>query len=115
MIQVKDGTIVRKALPRNGLLSDGRAVSGYNRLPKETLEAEGWVEEEEVIPEYDPSKQELVGPRYGLAKGRAIKTYDVVDSVQQFNVSQEQLDSLNARITALEEKLQAEDAVLKER
>ena len=42
MIQVKDGKVIE--LPKNGFLSDGRAVSNYRYLPKKVLEKEGWVD-----------------------------------------------------------------------
>jgi len=47
MIQVKDGQVIKTELPKNGFLSDGRAVSNYNCLPEKVLKGEGWITEEE--------------------------------------------------------------------
>lgn len=41
MYRVKDGQVIE--LPKNGFLSDGRAVSNYRYLPKKVLEKEGWI------------------------------------------------------------------------
>lgn len=53
-VQLQDGEIVAYSLPRTGLLSDGRAVSGYHFLHPDILHAEGWREvQDEGPPEYD--------------------------------------------------------------
>lgn len=48
MIQVKDGQITKTTLPKTGRLKDGRFVSGYDKLPKDILREEGWIEEDEL-------------------------------------------------------------------
>jgi hypothetical protein len=46
MIKVKDGQVIE--LPKNGFLSDGRAVSNYRYLPEKVLRKEGWVDKKEA-------------------------------------------------------------------
>lgn len=41
---VLSGQVTETRLPRSGVLSDGRPVSGYHLLPPSVLHAEGWRE-----------------------------------------------------------------------
>lgn len=53
MIQIKENKIIMYELPNTGEI-DGRSVSNYNYLDAATLYSEGWYDEENIIPEYNP-------------------------------------------------------------
>ncbi|MCA1781910.1 MAG: hypothetical protein ABR616_19185 [Dermatophilaceae bacterium] len=55
MVRVETGVVTATRLPRNGYLSDGRAVSGYDQLDAQTLYDEGWREVVDAgAPTHDP-------------------------------------------------------------
>ncbi|MCA1781812.1 MAG: hypothetical protein ABR616_05930 [Dermatophilaceae bacterium] len=75
---VVDGSIVRVGrLPRNGTLSDGRPVSGFDKLPAAMLAAEGWVEVvEPERPAHDPASEFLTSA-VELIGGTPTRVYTV--------------------------------------
>lgn len=60
MIQVINGEIVQYNLSTVGMLKDGRTVSGYHLLDKETLKDEGWLLLEDIHPTYDKCSYDRV-------------------------------------------------------
>lgn len=81
MIQVKDGQVIKTKLPKNGFLSNGRAVSNYNYLPEKVLKEEGWIEPVEVIPTLK-SSEELGAVKYEEVKGKWVKSFEVVRKLE---------------------------------
>lgn len=104
MIQVKDGKIISTNLPKNSFLSNGRAVSNYNRLPKAILEVEGWVEEIEVKPTV--TKEQMLGAvKYEIVDGKVIKTYEVLEKPKIAEPEPDPIDDIKKRLEAIEGKV----------
>lgn len=76
MYRVKDGEIIERALPRTGVLSDGRSVSGYHLLPAATLKGEGWLPVVDNKPEYDSDTERLIRSEK-IEKDRVVISYTV--------------------------------------
>lgn len=85
MIQVINGEITLEQLPLVHQLSTGEMVSNYLKLPKETLEEEGWLPLEDNPPEYDEETEELIDEGYEILKDKAIKKYKVVEKTIEIN------------------------------
>ena len=104
MKQVKNGRIVRHTLPVNGFLSNGRAVSNYHCLPKEILEAEGWVEEVEVKPMI--TKDQMLGSvKFEVVDKQVIKTYEVLEKPTVIEPEPDPIEDMKKRLDALEGKV----------
>lgn len=106
MIQVKDGKVLSTTLPKNGFLSDGRAVSNYKHLPGKVLEKEGWAEPEESKPKITKD-QELGKVKYEVRDGKAIKTYEVIEKPKVVEPEPviDPIEDIKKRIDALEGKV----------
>ena len=78
MIQVINGEITKTQLPKVGRLADGRSVSGYDKLPIEILNKEGWLDEEEVIPDYDPATEKLANKSYDIQSDKVVINWEVI-------------------------------------
>ncbi len=78
MVQVKDGKIIRRSLPKTGVLSNGRTVSNYDRLPAERLREEGWLPVVTIHPAFDPEKEYLGTPTYTIEEDGVVKEYQVL-------------------------------------
>ena len=76
MYRVKDGEIIERALPRTGVLSDGRSVSGYHLLPVATLKDEGWLPVVDDKPDYDPASEQLIRAEK-IEKDRVVINYTI--------------------------------------
>lgn len=74
---VTDGTVDRVGLPTTGTLSDGRTVSGYDRLPLQTLTAEGWLPLIDGPPAYDATTEQAIPDGYDVLADRVIVRYRV--------------------------------------
>ncbi len=88
-------------------------MSNYNRLPKETLEGEGWVEPKEVNPKLEKG-QMLGSVKYEVVDGKGIKTYEVLDPppvIEQI-VQPDPYKLLEQRIAKIEEGM-LQEAVTK--
>jgi hypothetical protein len=101
MYRVKDGEIIERALPRTGVLSDGRSVSGYHLLPEAILQAEGWLPVEEVKPKYDPKTQQLSGPAEQILKDKIVLTWQVEPLPTPEPAEQSETDKLRAEVDAV--------------
>ena len=79
MVQVKDNKIISYFLPTTGILSNGRTVSGYNLLDKETLKNEGWLPLKDIKPEYNSKTHYLQVDKYDIKTDRVIKSYIIAE------------------------------------
>ena len=77
MIQVIDGEITQRSLPKTGTLKNGSTVSGYHLLDEEVLLDEGWLPLEDIPPEYDEETQYLASDRYEILEDKVIKKYRI--------------------------------------
>lgn len=68
---------LQAGLPKKGVLLNGQTVMGYNKLPEETLFAEGWLPYHEDKPEYDPETQYLVRAGYKVENNEIVQEYTV--------------------------------------
>jgi len=78
MLQVKNGQVVNVRLPKTGRLSDGRKVSGYDRLiqsDSKIAQAEGWMPDVEKKPLYDPATEQLKFSHYEVLKTQVNAVY----------------------------------------
>ena len=78
LARIVDGTI-EHGPPHVATLTDGRRVSGYDRLPPSVLAAEGWVEiVDHGEPDHDPDSQYLVA-ELEVDGDEIVRTWTVVD------------------------------------
>ena len=77
MIQVIDGEITQRSLPKTGTLKNGSTVSGYHLLDEEVLLDEGWLPLEDIPPEYDEETQYLASDGYEILEDKVIKKYRI--------------------------------------
>ena len=77
MIQVIDGEIAKYSLPKTGILKDGSTVSGYHLLNIEILKDEGWLQLEDIKPDYDEEIQYLANDGYEILEDKVIKKYRI--------------------------------------
>ena len=77
MIQVINGEITQRSLPKTGTLKNGSTVSGYHLLDEEVLLDEGWLPLEDNRPEYDMGTQYLVPDGYEILEDKVIKKYRI--------------------------------------
>lgn len=75
--KVDGGAVVQVGLPDRGVLSNGRQVTNYHRLPEEILLGEGWLPLEETRPEYDPDRQDLVDEGYEVFTSKVVQKWGV--------------------------------------
>jgi len=66
---------LRVGLPKKGVLLNGKTVMGYNKLPEETLLAEGWLPYIEDKPQYDPEAQYLVRAGHRIEDNKIIQEF----------------------------------------
>jgi hypothetical protein len=81
MAQVINGQVVQTELPQTGFLRNGDSVSGYDLLPIEVLQGEGWLPSEDNKPAYNPDTQYLAVDNYTIQADKVIINYKVVDIV----------------------------------
>jgi hypothetical protein len=74
---VTDGTVDQVGLPEVGTLSDGRAVSGYDRLPAGVLAVEGWLPVTDDPPAYDAARQSLTRTGHTVTGDTVRVDYDL--------------------------------------
>lgn len=79
MVQVIDNQVVKAWLPASGYLRNGESVSGYNLLPADILQSEGWLPIEDNKPEYNVDIQYLVVDSYTIQTDKVIVNYKAVD------------------------------------
>ena len=77
MIQVINGEITQRSLPKTGTLKNGSTVSGYHLLDKQTLKDEGWLPLEDIEPGYDEETQYLINDGYEILEDKVIKKYRI--------------------------------------
>ena len=77
LIQVINGEITQRSLPKTGTLKNGSTVSGYHLLDNEILLDEGWLPLEDNPPEYDVETQYLVQDGYEILENKVIKKYRI--------------------------------------
>ena len=53
LVQVINGEITQRSLPKTGTLKNGSTVSGYHLLDEEVLLDEGWLPLEDIVPEWE--------------------------------------------------------------
>ena len=66
--------------PENGVLRDGRAVSGYRNLlcaQAEAAEAEGYYELEETAPPVHDAETENITASYTVENGKIVQKWEV--------------------------------------
>lgn len=81
MVKVINNQIVAHNLPETGYLSDGSSVSGYDKLPLEVLQLEGWLPLAEEMPKCgDNQHLELYEHRIELDK--VVRVHVAVDNVE---------------------------------
>ena len=78
LVQVKDNQVIRKTLPKTGVLSDGRTVSGYNLLSEDVLKIEGWLPLEENKPTHNPDTEYLHFEGYDIQADKVIANYIII-------------------------------------
>ena len=82
MARIDNGEVVATRLPRTGRLSDGRTVSGYDKLPPDVLYDEGWRDvTDDGPPEHDPETHyaRRTGYVYDPDTDTVTATYKVVE------------------------------------
>ena len=77
LIQVINGEITQRSLPKTGTLKNGSTVSGYHLLDEEILLDEGWLPLEDSPPEHDEEIQYLVTDGYEVFEDKVIKKYRI--------------------------------------
>ena len=77
LVQVINGEITQRSLPKTGTLKNGSTVSGYHLLDEEVLLDEGWLPLEDIQPEYDEETQYLVNDGYEILEDKVIKKYRI--------------------------------------
>lgn len=105
MIQVLDGKIALKKLPKVGMLKDGRTVSGYRFLDKEILKNEGWLPLEDNPPEHNEETEYLEVNGYEILENKVVKKYKIIE--------RKKLDYEKQNIFAETKELKKEIEVLK--
>jgi hypothetical protein len=105
MIQVINGKVTATALPRVGVLKDGRSVSGYHVLPDEVLKAEGWLPDEEVKPLHDAEKEKLEFDRYEIEKNVVKSIYKIIPLPPEIITPEMKINNLKNTIADLTEEL----------
>lgn len=71
--------------PENGVLRDGRAVSGYRNLlcaQAETAEAEGYYELEETAPPVYDTETEYITVSYTMTDGKIVQKWRIENGNQ---------------------------------
>lgn len=68
---------LRVGLPKKGVLLNGQTVMAYNKLPEETLLAEGWLPYIEDKPEHNPETQYLVRAAHRIEDNKIIQEFAV--------------------------------------
>ena len=109
MIQVINREITQYSLPKVGTLKDGRTVSGYHLLDKETLKEEGWLPLEDNPPEYNPETQYLIDDGYEILEDKVVVKYRVEDISEE-----EYIEPEPSEIDMLNERLDVQDSVIEE-
>lgn len=99
MVQVKNGEIIKYSLPKVGILSNGRTVSGYHLLEETVLKSEGWLPLEDVKPIYDMETQQLINDGYNILIDKVqvkyiVESIPVVEDISQTPSTEERLDAL---------------------
>ena len=79
LVQVINGEITQRSLPKTGTLKNGSTVSGYHLLDEEILLDEGWLPLEDIKPEYDVETQYLSNDGYEILEDKVVKKYIVKD------------------------------------
>ncbi len=77
LIQVINGEITQRSLPKTGTLKNGSTVSGYHLLDEEVLLDEGWLPLEDIPPEHDEETQYLANDGYEILEDKVIKKYRI--------------------------------------
>ena len=77
LIQVINGEITQRSLPKTGALKNSSTVSGYHLLDEEVLLDEGWLPLEDILPEYDEDTQYLANDGYEILEGKVIRKYRI--------------------------------------
>ncbi len=77
LVQVINGEITQRSLPKTGTLKNGSTVSGYHLLDEEILLEEGWLPLEDIPPEYDEETQYLANDGYEVLEDKVIKKYRI--------------------------------------
>jgi len=77
LIQVINGEITQRSLPKTGTLKNGSTVSGYHLLDEEILLDEGWLPLEDIPPEHDEETQYLANDGYEILEDKVIKKYRI--------------------------------------
>ena len=77
LVQVINGEITQRSLPKTNTLKNGSTVSGYHLLDENILKDEGWLPLEDNPPEYDEGTQYLVDDEYEILEDKVIKKYRI--------------------------------------
>jgi len=104
LIQVINGEITQRSLPKTGTLKNGSTVSGYHLLDEEILLDEGWLPLEDNPPEYDMETQYLTNDGYEILEDKVIKKYRIVDIPEP---QPNEIEILNNKIAKLEQVIDA--------
>lgn len=102
MIEVINGVIKRRKLPKVGKLSDGTTVSGYDKLDRDVLLSEGWLDLIDDIPEHDPATEEPHFDGFDIKEDRVVKTYKILPIPEP---KMSDVEMLQERIDATEEMI----------
>lgn len=82
MVKVINNQIVAHNLPETGYLNDGSSVSGYDKLPMEILQAEGWLPLTDEVPSCTEN-QHLELQEYRIESDKVVRVYIAVDNPPQ--------------------------------
>jgi hypothetical protein len=101
--KVIDNEIVQRGLPTIYTHEDGSQTSGYDLLPDEVLEKEGWREVIDNIPEYDHTTHHLESKEI-IKSDAVIIEYTVVENDPSSNVvpSQNEIENAEYKIRLTE-------------
>jgi len=78
----KSGELLSLVLPEEGVLSDGRHVSNYNKLDDETLREEGWLPIDDLGPPNVDQNTKIVTKGFEVRGNKVVAVYSVKDKPQ---------------------------------
>lgn len=101
--KVIDGQVTQIGLPEAYTLSDGRTVSGFDKITDAVfLKAEGWLPMEDgTMPEYNHETEYLQG-NYDVQSDKVVVNYEVVEKpVVEYIPPQPTLEEIKALVESV--------------